>query len=170
MQHYFANGLNGVKAAILAGFSANYATAASMASRLLRRPSVLKLIERERAKEADHTEELRRRQVERLEGIAFADPRELYTENGALKPVPDMDDHTVHLVAAIKTREEFDGDGEKIGDIVELKVKDQLRAHELLAKMTGALVEKHEHTGKGGTPLAVEVVQFTEPPKKKRAA
>lgn len=166
VQHYFSNGLNGVVAAIDAGFSSNYATAASMASRLLRRPSVVKLIERERAKEADHTDELRRRQIERLEAIAFADARQLYNPDGALKPVPDMDDHTAVLIAGIKTREELDGDGMKVGDIVELKTKDQIKAHELLAKMTGSLVEKHEHSGKGGAPLSVELVQFTGAPKK----
>lgn len=169
VQNYFSNGLNGVKAAIDAGFSSNYATAASMASRLLRRPTVVKMIERERAKEGDHSAELRRRQIERLETIAFADVRQLYNPDGALKPVPDMDDHTYALVGAIKTREELDGDGMKVGDVVELKIKDQVKAHELLAKMTGALVEKHEHTGKGGVPLAVEVVQFTPAPKKKKA-
>lgn len=166
--NYFSNGLNGVRAAIDAGFSSNYATAASMASRLLRRPTVLKLIERERAKEGDFTAEQRRRQIEHLEGIAFADVRQLYNADGALKPVPEMDDHTAVLVAGIKTREELDGDGVKVGDIVELKTKDQIKAHELLARIQGHLIDKHEHTGKGGAPLSVEVVQFTKPPKAKR--
>lgn len=166
VQHYFSNGLNGVKAAIDAGFSPNYATAAGMASRLLRRPSVLKLIEAERAKEGDYAEEQRRRQVERLEAIAYADPRELYNEHGAFKPMRDLDDVSAALVGGIRTREEKDGEGEKVGDVVEVKLRDQLRAHEILAKVQGFIVDRHEHSGKGGAPLVVEVVKFA--PKGKR--
>lgn len=166
---YFANGLQGVKAAISAGYSENYATACSMASRLLRRPSVIKLIERERAKEGDASGERKRRMVEALEREAFADVRRLFDDEGNLSKITRLDDETASLIAGIEVNEVAIGEN-AMSITRKVKLKDQHKARELLAKLDGTLVDRTDVTS-GGKPIeVVEIATFTPKPKQRKAA
>lgn len=165
VDEYFANALNVPKAMMAAGFSENYGTAVTHGSRMLRRPSVLKLIAAHRAKEGDHASERRERMVESLEAIAFGDVAQLFDDEGNLNKITRLDENTRKLIAGIEVNEVAIGEN-AMSTTRKVKIVDRLRAKELLAKLDGTLIEKHEHAGQIGV---VEIVQFTKAPKKAKA-
>ena len=83
--------------------------------------------------------------IKELAKIAFLDIRKLYTENGQLKNVADIDDDTAGAISSLETLEEYDGygdDREKIGDTKKVKVLDKTKALELLGRHLGMFNDK----------------------------
>lgn len=91
--------------------------------------------------------------------IALSDVREIVDENGNLKNIEDIPEHTRRAISGVDITEEFAGKGddrEKVGYTKKVKVFDKLKALELLYKREGALTEKREHTGKDGGPIEID--------------
>ena len=85
--------------------------------------------------------------IKELAKIAFLDIRKLYTENGQLKNIADIDDETVGAISSLETYEEYEGYGderEKIGDTKKVKMLDKTKALELIGKHLGMFKEKVE--------------------------
>lgn len=64
--------------------------------------------------------------IKELAKIAFLDIRKLYTENGQLKNIADIDSDTAGAISQLETLEEYEGYGdmteEKIGDTQKSKL------------------------------------------------
>lgn len=109
-------------------------------SKLLRNTKVQEYIS-ERMKEREKRTEITQDMViKELAKIAFLDIRKLYTENGQLKNIADIDSDTVGAISQLETLEEYEGygdDREKIGDTQKVKLLDKTKALELLGKHLG---------------------------------
>lgn len=119
-------------------------TASAAGSRLLGNVKVQEYISEKQKEIEKRTEVTQDMIIKELAKIAFLDIRNLYTENGQLKNVADMDDNTAGAISSLETLEEYDGygdDREKIGDTQKVKLLDKTRALELLGKHLGMFKE-----------------------------
>ena len=83
--------------------------------------------------------------IKELAKIAFLDIRKLYTENGQLKNIADIDSDTAGAISQLETLEEYEGygdDREKIGDTQKVKLLDKTKALELLGRHLGIFNDK----------------------------
>ena len=114
-------------------------------SKLLRNAKVQEYIS-ERMKEREKRTEITQDMViKELAKIAFLDIRKLYTENGQLKNIADMDSETAGTISSLETLEEYEGygdDREKIGDTQKVKLLDKTKALELLGRHLGIFNDK----------------------------
>ena len=114
-------------------------------SKLLRNTKVQEYIA-ERMKEREQRTEITQDIViKELAKIAFLDIRKLYTENGQLKNIADIDSDTAGAISQLETLEEYEGygdDREKIGDTQKVKLLDKTKALELLGRHLGIFNDK----------------------------
>lgn len=138
--------LNGTQSAIYAGYSEN--TAASQASQMLSDPEGSEYLQNLRNEEAEKNGVSRARLLQEYKKIAFSDVRELYNTDGGLHNVKQIDDETAGAISSIKSKEVFDGEGNKVGDIIEVKTHDKIRALDAIGKHIG-FFEKDNDQKKG---------------------
>lgn len=109
-------------------------------SKLLRNTKVQEYISKKQQEIEKRTEVTQDMVIKELAKIAFLDIRKLYTENGQLKNVADIDSDTAGAISSLETLEEYEGygdDREKIGDTQKVKLLDKTKALELLGKHLG---------------------------------
>ena len=114
-------------------------------SKLLRNTKVQEYISRKQKQIEKRTEVTQDRVIKELAKIAFLDIRKLYTDNGQLKNVADLDSDTAGAISSLETLEEYDGygdDREKIGDTQKVKLLDKTKALELLGRHLGIFNDK----------------------------
>lgn len=119
-------------------------TARANSSRLLTIANIQEYISEKQIEIEKRTEVTQDMVIKELAKIAFLDIRKLYTENGQLKNIADIDDDTVGAISSLETLEEYDGYGdnrEKIGDTQKVKLLDKTKALELLGKHLGLFKE-----------------------------
>ncbi len=115
-------------------------TASAAGSRMLGNVKVQEYISGKQKEIEKRTEVTQDMVIKELAKIAFMDIRKLYTENGQLRNVADIDDYTAGAISSLETLEEYDGygdDREKIGDTQKVKLLDKTKALELLGKHLG---------------------------------
>lgn len=120
-------------------------TANAASSRMLRNVKVQEYISEKQQEIEKRTEVTQDMVIKELAKIAFLDIRKLYTENGQLKNIADIDSDTVGAISQLETLEEYEGygdDREKIGDTQKVKLLDKTKALELLGKHLGMFKEK----------------------------
>lgn len=120
-------------------------TANAASSRMLRNVKVQEYISEKQKEIEKRTEVTQDKVIKELAKIAFLDIRKLYTENGQLKNIADIDSDTAGAISSLETLEEYDGygdDREKIGDTQKVKLLDKTKALELLGKHLGMFKEK----------------------------
>lgn len=120
-------------------------TAKSAGSRLLTNVNVQNYISEKMKEREKRTEVTQDMVIKELAKIAFLDIRKLYTENGQLKNVADIDDDTAGAISSLETLEEYEGYGderEKIGDTQKVKLLDKTKALELLGRHLGIFNDK----------------------------
>ena len=114
-------------------------------SKLLRNTKVQEYISRKQKQIEKRTEVTQDMVIKELAKIAFLDIRKLYTDNGQLKNVADLDSDTAGAISSLETLEEYDGygdDREKIGDTQKVKLLDKTKALELLGRHLGIFNDK----------------------------
>ena len=120
-------------------------TANAASSRMLRNVKVQEYISEKQKEIEKRTEVTQDMVIKELAKIAFLDIRKLYTENGQLKNIADIDSDTAGAISSLETLEEYEGygeDREKIGDTQKVKLLDKTKALELLGKHLGMFKEK----------------------------
>lgn len=87
--------------------------------------------------------------------IAYADIREILGSGNKLADAAEWDDETAAAVASIETETRYERQGEDLEEVIVTKVKmhPKLDALKTLLGIHGKLVDRHEHTGKDGSPL-----------------
>lgn len=176
--HEYLVDMNAHRAAIRAGYSPSWAKARSYM--LLQRDDVKAMI-------AEHQKEAQLRSVVTIERIvaelakiAFADPRDLFTADGRMKPIHEMDDASAASLAAWEvmvlagTRSAAAKSGaakagelglpaETVGDLpLELrKIKrwDKTKALELLGRYLGLFKDKVELSASSDLAAAIEAAR-----------
>lgn len=120
-------------------------TARANGSRLLTKANI-QIYVADKIKEREQRTEITQDMViKELAKIAFLDIRKLYTENGQLKNIADMDSETAGAISSLETLEEYEGygdDREKIGDTQKVKLLDKTKALELLGRHLGIFNDK----------------------------
>lgn len=119
-------------------------TARANSSRLLTIANIKEYISKKQKEIEKRTEVTQDMVIKELAKIAFLDIRKLYTENGQLKNVAEIDDETVGAISSLETLEEYEGygnDREKIGETQKVKLLDKTKALELLGKHLGIFKE-----------------------------
>ncbi len=114
-------------------------------SKLLRNAKVQEYISEKMKEREKRTEITQDMVIKELAKIAFLDIRKLYTENGQLKNIADMDSDTAGAISSLETLEEYEGygdDREKIGDTQKVKLLDKTKALELLGRHLGIFNDK----------------------------
>lgn len=115
-------------------------TASAAGSRMLGNVKVQEYILGKQKEIEKRTEVTQDMVIKELAKIAFSDIRKLYTENGQLRNVADLDDDVAGAISSLETLEEYDGYGdekEKVGDTQKVKLLDKTKALELLGKHLG---------------------------------
>lgn len=113
-------------------------------SKLLRNAKVKEYIAQKQAEIQKRTEITQDRVLKELAKIAFGDIRKLYTDNGALRNIVDLEDDIAGAISGVETYEEYDGRGEDrehIGDTKKVKMLDKTKALELIGKHLGMFKE-----------------------------
>ena len=113
-------------------------------SKLLRNTKVKEYILQKQAEIQKRTEITQDRVLKELAKIAFGDIRKLYTDNGALRNIVDLEDDIAGAISGVETFEEYEGRGaerEYIGDTKKVKMLDKTKALELLGKHLGMFKE-----------------------------
>lgn len=122
-------------------------TANAASSRMLRNVKVQEYISAKQKEIEKRTEVTQDMVIKELAKIAFLDIRKLYTKNGQLKNVADIDSDTAGAISSLETLEEYEGygdDREKIGDTQKVRLLDKTKALELLGKHLGMFKDKVE--------------------------
>lgn len=120
-------------------------TANAASSRMLRNVKVQEYISAKQKEIEERTGVTQDMVIKELSKIAFLDIRKLYTEDGLLKNISDMDNDTAGAISSLETLEEYEGYGdnrERIGDTRKVKLLDKTKALELLGKHLGMFKEK----------------------------
>lgn len=81
-----------------------------------------------------------------LRHLARVDIRTLFDERGNLLDPHDWPDHTAKAVSGLKVKELFDRNGNKEGEIIDVKLWDKIKSLELLGKNLKMFTDKHEHS------------------------
>jgi len=71
--------------------------------------------------------------------------QDYYDERGHLKDPHDWPAGAARVVAGLKVKELYDNEGQKEGELKEIKLWDKMKAIELLGKHRKLFTEKHEH-------------------------
>jgi len=126
--------LNATQAAIRAGYSAK--TANDQIGKLMATPHIKAAIDAARAARSEETKIDAAWVLKRLALEADADLADIYSENGAIKPVHDWPKiWRQGLVAGVEHVEVKDSEGNATGDVVvKIKVSDRVRRLELIGK------------------------------------
>ena len=109
---------------------------------------------------------LRDKILHELTAIASVDIRELFDDNGALRPASEWPDALTQAVSSIETKELFEYEGDEkihVGYTHKVKVWDKVKTVELIGKSLSYFTEKHEHTGKISLADLVEASFATKP-------
>jgi phage terminase small subunit len=138
--------LNAKQAAIRAGYSEK--TAPEQASRLLTNVNVQNRIQLGMNKRTKRTEIEADRIIRELARIGFSDTREIFNDDGNVKPVSQWPAHIARCIQSVEVLEEYQGSGvdrQFIGYTKKIKLWDKVKALELLGKHKVLFADKRIH-------------------------
>lgn len=96
-------------------------------------------------------EYVKREVLNTLRAISKFDVRQLFNEDGSLKPVSDWPAGAAFAVAGVDVAELWEGRGEdreQVGELKKVKLRDNLRALEMVGRNLNLFIEKVEHSHK----------------------
>ncbi len=128
---------NATQAAIRAGYSKK--TAGSIGHENLKKLDIQNFLSKEIAKTAETLGITRERTMQEIGRLAFVDIRKLYSVDGSLKSIHDLDDDSAAALAGVEVYEEKVSDKESaesivVGSTKKVKTYDKTKALEMLAK------------------------------------
>ena len=158
----------GSAAAKRAGYSGNDNVLAVTASRLLKRPEVRGFIQHLLDERAARTEITADKVLVELAKLGFSDIRNLFTSDGKLMALENLDAATASAVQSIKITAkqsgEVDANGNKVyEDVIDIKLVDKISALEKLGKNLKLFTDKVEHSGDAENPIQIQPITFVAP-------
>lgn len=141
--------LNGTQAAIRAGYSRN--TAKEIASENLTKPNIQEYITERQRELQEATGISQKRVLEEYAKVAFLDIRKLYTVDGALKSIHDLDDDIAGALAGVETQDIKVSDPTSEEEIItgqtkKVKTYDKVKALDSLARHLGIFGKDNEQS------------------------
>ena len=110
VEAYLTNGGNASQAAVAAGFSQK--TAGAAGSRLLKHVDVVLTLQQRRKVVIEKMELTTERTLREIARLAYCDPRKFFYDNGAPKPIHELDDDSAAALAGMEVTEEYEGSGQ----------------------------------------------------------
>lgn len=132
LTHYAESG-NASEAARKAGYSEK--NAGNTASLLLKRKHITAALDELKEQLIDELITTRRRVLQRVSWMAFADPGELFTENGVLRPMKDIPPELRACIAGIEI-EDRSGEDDFV-TVVKIKLVDRTKPLDQLMRHFG---------------------------------
>jgi phage terminase small subunit len=130
---------NATKAAEQAGYSIK--TSAQQASRLLTKVKVQEYLSARKKEISEKLQCSQERTMQEIARLAFGDIRKLFTVDGALMPIREMDDDTAAMLSSVEvteqeiTAKDIESDEKIVAGVVKkVKLWDKTKALEMLAK------------------------------------
>lgn len=148
VEEYLANGRNGKQAYKKFHPKVKDSTAEVEASKLLRNPKVQEYLQRREIELQQKLQLTTERVLQEVARLSFSDKRKLYRDDGTLKSPSEWDDDTAAAVAGVKVRELFDENGEKLGEMREVKLYDKNSALTNAMKHLGLFEKDRDQLGK----------------------
>lgn len=148
--------LNATQAAIRAGYTPK--TATQQGSRLLTYAEVQAAIAAGQAKASISANVTAERVLLELARLAFLDPRQLYQQDGTLRPIQDLPADLAACLSSIEVTEECRGEGEKrelVGMTKKVRFWDKGKALGLLCKHLNLTPDHLRLADKDGNALPV---------------
>jgi phage terminase small subunit len=143
--------LNGTRAAIRAGYSAD--SARFIAAENLTKPNIRAAIEERMRERAERVKVQADDVLRELTYIAFADVGDIFDFSGGairLKPAPEA----WRAIASIKVRvEKGGGDEGQAAKVLEFRLLNKIEALRALGRHLGMFTDRVEHTFPGGVPV-----------------
>lgn len=152
--------LNATQAALRADYSEK--TAYSQGQRLLKKVEIQSAIQERMNGRSNRTQITADEVVLQLARMGMSDVRKLFTPDGRLKAVHDLDDDTAAAVQSIEVITKMipghEGEEPEVEYLHKIKMIDKIRPLELIGKhmgkQLGQWAEKHEHEHNAGKSLA----------------
>lgn len=158
----YTKDLNATDAYIRAGFKGKRTSAAAEASKLLRKPNIVAKIRTLMAERVERVKVESDDVLKELTRLGYSDIRELFDDNGNIKPIKDWPDEIGRAVSSIEVFEEFEYEQRGfhcvscsktatkavIGQIKKLKLWQKNHALELMGKHKKLFTDKLEVEGK----------------------
>lgn len=132
-------------------------TAAVNASKLLRKANVSNYIQKAMDKRARRTEITQDRVLKEYGRIAFLNPKELFNDDGTLKPISDLSDDAACCIAGI-VEKRFTPKGGDDYTKTELKIVSKLGALDSVAKHLGMFSGSKDIPDIEAEPIKVEII------------
>lgn len=134
--------LNATQAAIRAGYSED--SAGAIGHENLKKPDIQEYVSARQKELQEATGITQKRVLEEYAKIAFFDIRSIYTVDGGLKNIRDLDDSSAGAIASVESYEEKTGgeDVEAIGVTRKVKLHDKVRALSDLGRHLGMFTDK----------------------------
>ena len=127
---------NATQAAIRAGYSEK--TAAVIGAENLIKPNILEFIQSIRERDANNAEITRQKVINEYSKLAFFDIRKIFTVDGGLMPIKDIDDESAAAIAGIESYDEKVPNTEIVlGTLRKVKISDKRAALDSLCKVLG---------------------------------
>lgn len=126
---------NATKAALRAGYSPS--TADFYGHRLLKNQNTQHYIEKITAERSKRLEVSQDRVILEIARLALSDPRNIFSEDGAIKPIKDWTEDSARSVSSIKVLELKDANGNLIGFTKEVKFWDKNASLDKLMRHIG---------------------------------
>jgi phage terminase small subunit len=138
--------LNATQAAIRAGYSKK--TAEQQGNRLLGKAQIQAAVSAGKQRQLTHADLSAVRVLEELRRLAFSDVRELFTEQGDLKPLRDLTPEQSAAIASVEVliKNAKAGDGQT-DTIHKIRLWDKSKTLDTLAKHFNLLTEQVQHAG-----------------------
>lgn len=133
-EEYLIDG-NATQAALRAGYSER--SAYSQGQRLLKKDEVQECIRKGQERIQRRLEVTQERIVKELARLAFCDPRDFFTEHGALKPIHELSDDAAAVIAGMDVSKGLNGE-----ILRKIKLNRKEKALEMLCKHLGLFDEK----------------------------
>jgi phage terminase small subunit len=158
LQEKFVNnlleGMHQDQAYIKAGYKAKGAAARTNASRLLTNANVRAILDKRQKRASDKAEITQQRTLEEESRLAFYDPKELFDENGKIRPIHQLPENirrAIHGFEIIYT---------KLGDIkYKYKFADKGKSLNRLERIEGMFSpEKHELVGDAFAAIVADAI------------
>ncbi|MDR1351528.1 MAG: terminase small subunit [Zoogloeaceae bacterium] len=131
--------LNATQAAIRAGYSAK--TAQEQGARLLLNVIVQRAIAESIKARSERTQVDQDRVLKELARVAFFDPRKLFSEDGNLKALRELDDDTAAAIMGVDTIA-IGNDKVGVGELKKIKLADKVQALGMCMRHLGMFTDK----------------------------
>lgn len=156
---------NGTRSYMRVYPNSSYDAAKNSASELLAKPYIQERINELREQRNKRLEISADKVLQGIARLAFYDPRDLFDDDGRIKPLSELDPDAAYVLAGIETFHKVTGeDKDGLAVVTKIRLPDKGANLERLGKNLKLFTDKTELSGADGEPFKIQVVKFGDDP------